>query len=62
MSEARDQVKAVAESLGIEIDDSRLDQLAETWKQAMEESEAIRQESNPWPNPAPFDASWSDKR
>lgn len=62
MSDAKEHVREVARQQGIEIEDSRLDQLAEAWKQAMKETESIRQQSNPSPKPAEFDASWSEKR
>lgn len=62
MSEAKERVREAAKALGIEIPDSRLEQLAEAWEQALQETELIRQQPNPWPMPSAFDASWSEKR
>ena len=62
MSDVKEQVREIAEALGIEIEDGRLDQVATAWTEALAEAESIRQEPNPFPTPHGFDAAWSEKR
>ncbi len=62
MSEAQERVREAARALGIEIPESRLEQLSVAWEQALQETELIRQNPTPTPAPSAFDASWSEKR
>lgn len=62
MSEVKEHIRKAAKTLGIEVEDSRLDSLVEAWKQALEETEEIRQQTNPHPAPSAFDPTWSTKR
>lgn len=62
MNKTRDQVRATAKSLGIDIPEDRLDQLTAAWEEALAEAEVVRQHPNPWPSPKAFDPAWSEKR
>lgn len=62
MSDAKARVREAAKSLGIEIAEDRLEQLATAWVEALEEAHFVRQHPNPWPTPKAFDAAWSEKR
>lgn len=62
MSDAKEHVREAARQQGIEIEESRLEQLAVAWEQAMAETASIRVQPYPWPQPAAFEAAWSEKR
>lgn len=62
MSDSKEHVRAIAQSMGLEIAGDRVEKLPHAYEQALAEAELVRQEPTAWPEPSPFDAAWSEKR
>ena len=58
MPDSGEVIREVANQLGIEIADDRIEAVAANYEASLQEADAVRVEVTPMPAPSAFDAGW----
>lgn len=62
MSDAKERVRELLRSMGLEIPEDRLEQVAASWEATRAEIEVVRVEPSAHPSAEKYDPAWSEKR